>query len=287
MIEARFLIEALTWLLGAEVTSNRQSPLPVSKSLNCVSDEAVRRSRDNDARTPARRRHFFPSESDELALARSAKDGDAIAREQLLAAHWPLVHSIAQKHTTDSHPIEDLIGEGYLGLIRAFDKFDPEAGNRLSTFAMRPVEWAIQDYKRREQKQDMAPLDASTGNIVDLGNFNEAATPTRTSRIIRDCADRMTVHISPYKNGLAPETRDFIAELNAEAAHESLKVTYIGLANKIEVTGDIKGAAQKDNLGGWFLRRAQNVGYSRGEEGVLRKGNSQWREQLRKIAKRK
>ena len=57
-------------------------------------------------------------------------------------------------------------------------------------------------------------------------------------------ADRMTVHISPYKNGLAPETRDFIAELNAEAAQESLKVTYIGLANKIEVTGDIKGAPE-------------------------------------------
>ena len=97
----------------------------------------------------------------------------------------------------------------------------------------------------------------------------------------------MTVHISPYKNGLAPETRDFIAELNAEAAQESLKVTYIGLANKIEVTGDIKGASNSDNLGGWFLRRAQRVGYSRGEEGVLRKGNSQWRKQLRKIAKRK
>ena len=55
----------------------------------------------------------------------------------------------------------------------------------------------------------------------------------------------MTVHISPYKNGLAPETRDFIAELNAEAAQESLKVTYIGLANKIEVTGDIKGAPNR------------------------------------------
>ena len=46
----------------------------------------------------------------------------------------------------------------------------------------------------------------------------------RTSRLISAAADRMTVHISPYKNGLAPETRDFITELNAEAAQDNTGV---------------------------------------------------------------
>lgn len=286
LIEARFLMEALTWLLAAEVPADRQSPsLPVSKSVNCVSDAAVERSKENDGRTPERRQHVFPSQSEELDLARRAKDGDPIARERLLAVHWPLVHGIAKKHAAESHPIEDLIGEGYLGLIRAFDKFDPEAGNRFSTFAMRPVEWAIQDYKRREQKKETVLLDASVENVVDLGNFNKATT--RTSRIIRDAAARMTVHISPYRDGLAPETRDFIAELNAEAANTNIRVKYLGLANKIEAAGDIQGATNSNTLGGWLLRRAQNAGYSEGEEVVLRRGNSQRRAHLRKIAKRK
>jgi hypothetical protein len=65
-------------------------------------------------------------------------------------------------------------------------------------------------------------------------------------------------------------------------------VKYVGLANKIEVTGDIRRAAGcTTSLGGWFLRRALEVGYLDGEEPVLRKGNSQWRKELRKRAKRK
>ena len=97
----------------------------------------------------------------------------------------------------------------------------------------------------------------------------------------------MTVHISPYENGLAPQTRDVITELKAEAERHKTGVKYTGLAHKIEASGDIQFAAGLNNLGGWFLRRALNVGYLAGEEPVLRKVNSQWRKQLRKLAKRK
>jgi hypothetical protein len=155
---------------------------------------------------------------------------------------------------------------------------------------MLPVEWAILDYKRREQKKDMVPLDAvMVENIVDLGNFTETTGYTRPSRSIsnRIARGNITVHISPYENGLAPETHDFIAELNAEAARLNAGVQFVGLANRIEVSGDLEAGASSATLGGWLLRRAREVGYFEGEQGVLHRGNSQWRKELRKRAKRK
>jgi hypothetical protein len=49
----------------------------------------------------------------------------------------------------------------------------------------------------------------------------------------------MTGHISPYVNGLAPETRTFVAE----AERHGIGVKFVATANRIEATGDIQGAA--------------------------------------------
>src|SRR5262245_681155 len=83
----------------------------------------------------------------------------------------------------------------------------------------------------------------------------------------------ITVHISPYENGMAPETYDFVAELNAEAERLKIGVSFFGLKNRIEVTGDIQDAAGSPSLVGWFFSRAQKVGFFEGEYGVLRRGN--------------
>jgi hypothetical protein len=78
---------------------------------------------------------------------------------------------------------------------------------------------------------------------------------------------------------LAPETLAFVAELNAESERLNAGVKYLGLANKIEVTGDIHRAANcTTSLGGWFLRRAARARYFEGEEWALRTVNSQWAE---------
>ena len=293
-LEARILMVLLEWLTRPKPTTDyapdRKTRFKLTGgAVNCVSDSAAERSRKNDQRMPKRRRYVLPGPSEELDLARRAKNGDAVARDWLLSAHWPLVHQIAKKHATEAHPLFDLIQEGFVGLTRSFDKFDPEAGSRFSTFALRPVEWAILDYKRREQKKDLVPLDgAMVENVADLGNFNDATARTSTRpAMVRLAA---TMHISPYQGGLAPETRDFIDELNAEAAEDGIDVKYVGLANRIEARGDIndiKRAAAADNLGGWFLRGGRKVGYFQGEHGVLKAGNAQWRKRLRKLAKRK
>ena len=111
-----------------------------------------------------------------------------------------------------------------------------------------------------------------------------------TSRKIRGRITRlraMTAHVSPYANGLAPETRVFVEAMNAEAEYRNLGVKFIAFANRIEARGAIESAAASDTLLGWFVRRAIRDGYMDGPEAVFRRGNSEWRKTLRKRAKTK
>ena len=72
---------------------------------------------------------------EEKELGRRAREGDMVARRQLIECNLRLVISVAKKYRGRGVLFEDLIQEGNAGLIRAVEKFDPEMGNRFSTYA--------------------------------------------------------------------------------------------------------------------------------------------------------
>lgn len=74
----------------------------------------------------------------ELILARKSKqdgpDGEK-ARRKIVEINLKMVIAIAKDHQYLGLEIEDLIAEGNIGLLKAVEKFDPEMGCRLSTYA--------------------------------------------------------------------------------------------------------------------------------------------------------
>jgi RNA polymerase primary sigma factor len=80
---------------------------------------------------------------EEKDLSRRARGGDMRARRKLIESNLRLVISIAKKYRGRGVFFEDLIQEGNAGLIRAVEKFDPEMGNRFSTYATWWIRQAI------------------------------------------------------------------------------------------------------------------------------------------------
>ena len=80
----------------------------------------------------------------ERQLSRRIREhGDPIAREQMIQANLRLVVKISKSYVNHGMPIADLVAEGNLGLMRAVEEFDPEAGVRFSTYAAWWIKQAI------------------------------------------------------------------------------------------------------------------------------------------------
>jgi RNA polymerase sigma-32 factor len=86
----------------------------------------------------------------ELRLAYAWRDDrDEVALHRLITAYMRLAISMATKFKRYGAPMNDLIQEAGLGLMKAADKFDPDRGVRFSTYAVWWIKASIQDYVMR------------------------------------------------------------------------------------------------------------------------------------------
>ena len=83
---------------------------------------------------------------EERTLARRWADGDAKAGEKIVKACLPFVVSIALEYRRWGVPLEDIIQQGNLGLLKAASKFDPDRECRLATYAAYWIRAEIREY---------------------------------------------------------------------------------------------------------------------------------------------
>jgi RNA polymerase primary sigma factor len=88
--------------------------------------------------------HPLLSAAEEVELAKRIERGDLEAKERMINSNLRLVVSQARRYQGHGLPMEDLIQEGMLGLIRAVEKFDWRRGFKFSTYGTLWIRQAIQ-----------------------------------------------------------------------------------------------------------------------------------------------
>lgn len=86
----------------------------------------------------------------EQALARAWRDDrDEAALHRLVTAYMRLAISVASRFRRYGAPMNDLIQEAGLGLMKAAERFDPDRGVRFSTYAVWWIRASVQEFVMR------------------------------------------------------------------------------------------------------------------------------------------
>jgi RNA polymerase primary sigma factor len=95
---------------------------------------------------------------EEVVLAARIRNGDEEAREEMIKANLRLVVKIARDYKDYGLPLLDLINEGNIGLMKAVERFDPEKGAKLSTYAAWWIKQAIRRALANQSKTIRLPV---------------------------------------------------------------------------------------------------------------------------------
>lgn len=86
------------------------------------------------------------AEEEYMLTNRFKNHGDLEAAKKLISSHLRLAAKVAFTYRFYGLPMEDIISEANIGLMQAVKKFEPEKGNRLSTYAIWWIKAAINEF---------------------------------------------------------------------------------------------------------------------------------------------
>jgi RNA polymerase primary sigma factor len=170
--------------------------------------------------------------AEEVALAERIKNGDADARSHMIRANLRLVVKIAQDYSGYGLPVTDLISEGNIGLMKAVERFDPEKGGKLSTYAAWWIKQSIKRALANQSKTIRLPVHMvdkiakmrriSTMLAEALGRepsdeelAEEIGLPRRKLAMLKQASQRPTSLDAPINEGEATEYSEIIGDERA------------------------------------------------------------------------
>lgn len=94
----------------------------------------------------SRRYPLLEAETERRVFEDWRDKGDRKALDMLVGAHLRLVLKIARRNSGYGLPLSDLVSEGFVGLMQAVAKFDPDKGARFATYASWWIRATIHEY---------------------------------------------------------------------------------------------------------------------------------------------
>lgn len=166
----------------------------------------------------------------EMETARRAKEGDGDARTELIMRNVRLVVKLAVPYQGRGIEADDLISIGSIGLIKAADTFNPDAGFRFSTYASRCILNEILMELRRLKKVGPTPIsldavmyESSDGSRLEYNGIlrtdpdlvSQAIEQEADSAMLGECLGRLQGRqrdIIDMRYGAHPRTQREISE---------------------------------------------------------------------------
>lgn len=201
--------------------------------MSTTTDNSLRMYMREIAKTPLLTRE------DEVELAAQIAQGDKQARDRMISANLRLVVKIAQDYSSYGLPLSDLISEGNIGLMKAVDRFDPEKGGKLSTYAAWWIKQSIKRALANQSKTIRLPVHMvdkiskmrriSTLMAEALGReptqeelAEELGIPRKKLSMLKQASQRPTSLDAPVNDGESTEFGEIVGDESMENPLESL-----------------------------------------------------------------
>jgi RNA polymerase primary sigma factor len=179
----------------------------------------------------------------EVDLARRVQKGDKQAREHMIKANLRLVISIAKRYVNLGVPINDLIEEGNIGLMKSIEKFDPEKGFRFSTYSAwwikQGISRAIIDqgkmirvpvYLNEEISKYKKVTEKLTHKLKRRPSPSEVAKKMKVSvekvKDLENSITKMSSLDAPIGEGGDGQVKDIIEDSNVASPDEQLEIFF-------------------------------------------------------------
>lgn len=176
---------------------------------------------------------------EEIELANRVQAGDKEARTRMINANLRLVIKIAKDYAGYGLPLSDLISEGNIGLMTAVDRYDPEKGAKLSSYASWWIKQSVKRALANQGKTIRLPVHAvekisrvrriAAIMTEALGReptseelSEETGIPLKKLAMIRQAAQRPTSLDAPLADGEQTNFGDVIGDEKALDPLEAL-----------------------------------------------------------------
>ncbi|MBM6783501.1 RNA polymerase sigma factor SigF [Enorma massiliensis] len=167
---------------------------------------------------------------------RYKEDGDMEAREQLVMSHLNLVRFLANKFKNRGEPLDDLVQVGYLGLLKAIDRFDPDRGLEFTTYATPTILGEIKRHFRDKGWSVRIPR-----RLQELSAKVNQATDTLTTQLQRSPTIQ---EIADYLDASVDEV---LEAMESSSAYSSVPLEGTGSSENDDAPSVIDRYGSEDN----------------------------------------